>query len=255
MRDDIKKCGFKQNALAYFGKRNHNAMKQHKVVHIGDITALRFLSRFVENLQGGFIRMEDFSFEQLRMQPVIYGSEIILCGPQNPVGHGLTAQLNAFAVYLLLLPVQGGTHNKLLRHDIGNGFRGGKAAGDNILLPGCFHNRRLAALVSIFAAAFAGVGVVNILPDDILGRDNLQCLDHFLANLGHSIPALRADQIFPLQTMLHLLGGDSFRDGVQGVGMLLVPLAACPIGSFRLLCFRGREHLGFVEQEAKLLHD
>ena len=255
MRDDIKKCGFKQNALAYFGKRNHNAMKQHKVVHIGDITALRFLSRFVENLQGGFIRMEDFSFEQLRMQPVIYGSEIILCGPQNPVGHGLTAQLNAFAVYLLLLPVQGGTHNKLLRHDIGNGFRGGKAAGDNILLPGCFHNRRLAALVSIFAAAFAGIGVVNILPNDILGRDNLQCLDHFLPDLGHSISALRADQLLTLQTVFHLFGGDSLRDGVQCVGMLLAPLVAGHIGGFRILFFRGGEYLGFVEQEAHLLHD
>ena len=255
MRDDIKKCGFKQNALAYFGKRNHNAMKQHKVVHIGDITALRFLSRFVENLQGGFIRMEDFSFEQLRMQPVVYGSQIVLRGSQNPVGHGLTAQLDTFPVHFLFLTVQGGTHDELLRHDIGNGFRGGKAAGDNILLPGCFHNRRLAALVSIFAAAFTGVGVVNILPDDILGRDDFQRFYDFLANLRHGISALRADQILTLQTMLHLLGGDSFRDGVQGVGMLLVPLVACHIGSFRLLCFRGGEHLGFVEQEAHLLHD
>lgn len=36
--------------------------------------------------------------------------------------------------------------------------------------------------------------------------------------------------------------------------MLLVPLVACYIGNFRLLFFRSGEHLGFVEQEAQLLH-
>ena len=189
------------------------------------------------------------------MQPVIYGREIILRGPQNPVGHGLTAQLDTFPVHFLFLPVQRRTHDELLGHNISNGFRGGKAAGDNVLLPGCFHNGSFAALVSIFAAAFTGVGVVNILPDDILGRDDFQRLYDFLANLRHGIPTLRADQILTLQTMLHLLGGNSFRDGVQGVGMLLVPLMAGHIGSFRLLFFRGGEYLGFVKQEAHLLHD
>ena len=37
--------------------------------------------------------------------------------------------------------------------------------------------------------------------------------------------------------------------------MLLVPLVACPIGGFRFLFFRSGEHLGFVEQEAQLLHE
>ena len=135
-----------------------------------------------------------------------------------------------------------------------DGFRGGETAGDDVLLPGCFHNRSLTTRVSIFSAAFTGVGVVNILPDDILGRDDLQRLYDFLANLRHGIAALRTDQSLILQTMLHLLGGDSLRDGIQCVGMLLVPLVACYIGNFRLLFFRSGEHLGFVEQKTQLLH-
>ena len=55
--------------------------------------------------------------------------------------------------------------------------------------------------------------------------------------------------------MLHLFRGDPFRDGVQRIGVLLVPLVAGHIGFFRFLCFRGGEHLGLVEQEAHLLHD
>ena len=35
--------------------------------------------------------------------------------------------------------------------------------------------------------------------------------------------------------------------------MLLVPLVACHIGGFRILFFRGGEHLGFVEKKAQLL--
>ena len=94
---------------------------------------LRLLSRLVENLQGGFIRMENLPFEQLRMQPVIYGSQIILRGPQDPVGHSLPAQLDAFPLHFLFLPVQGTAHDELLGHDVGNGLRCSKAAGDNIL--------------------------------------------------------------------------------------------------------------------------
>ena len=55
-----------------------------------------------------------------------------------------------------------------------------------------------------------------------------------------------------LPSLLHLLRGDSFRDGTQSVGVLLV---ACHIGGFRFLCFRGGEYLSFFEQKAKLLHD
>ena len=77
---------------------------------------------------------------------------------------------------------------------------------NNVLLPGRFHNGRLDILP---VAVWAGVGVVNILPDDILGRDDFQRLYDFLAKLRHGIPALRADQLLTLQTMLHLLRGDS----------------------------------------------
>lgn len=65
--------------------------------------------------------------EQPPMQQVIYGSQVFLCRPQNPVEHGLAAQLDAPAVQLLFLPVQGGTHDKFLRHNMGNGFRRGEA--------------------------------------------------------------------------------------------------------------------------------
>ena len=47
--------------------------------------ALRFLPRLVENLQGGFIRMENFSFEQFLMQTLIHGSQIVLRSSQDPV--------------------------------------------------------------------------------------------------------------------------------------------------------------------------
>ena len=77
---------------------------------------------------------------------------------------------------------------------------------NNVLLPGRFHNGRLDILP---VAVWAGVGVVNILPDDILGRDDFQRLYDFLADLGHSVPTLRANQLLTLQTMLHLLRGDS----------------------------------------------
>ena len=190
--------------------------------------------------------MEDFSFEQLLMQALIHRKQIVLRGPQNPVGHGLPVQLNPPAVQLLFLPVQRRTHNKLLHHDVRNSFRSGKAAGDNILLPGCFHNGRLDILP---VAVRAGVGVVNILPDDILGRDDLQRLYDFLANLRHGIPELRTDQVLTLQTMLRLFRGDSFRDGIQCVGMLLMPLVGSHNSDRIVLRLFPDIHLRLVKQE------
>lgn len=84
----------------------------------------------MENLQSGFIRMEDFSFEQFLMQALIHRNQIVLRGSQNPVGHGLATQLNPLPADLLLLPVQRAAHDELLGHDVGNGLRGGKASGD-----------------------------------------------------------------------------------------------------------------------------
>lgn len=58
-----------------------------------------------------FRQHEELLFEQLHMQTVIDGSQIILRRPQDPVGHGLAAQLDAPAVQLLFLPVQRRTHD------------------------------------------------------------------------------------------------------------------------------------------------
>jgi hypothetical protein len=41
---------------------------------------------------------------------------------------------------------------------MGNGFRGGKTAGDDILLPRRLYNGSFTALVGIFAAFLAGIG-------------------------------------------------------------------------------------------------
>ena len=91
--------------------------------------ALGCLSRLVKHLQSSLIRMENISFEQLLMQALIHRNQIVLRGSQNPVGHGLPAQLNALAVHLLLLSVQRRTHDEFLGHDIGNGFRGREPEG------------------------------------------------------------------------------------------------------------------------------
>ena len=107
----------------------------------------------------------------------------------------------------------------------------------------------------MFATAFAGVGVVNILPDDILRGDDLQCPDNFFANLRHGISTLRAHQSLALQTMLHLLGGDPFRNGIQGIFVLLVPLVRCNNNCGVLLRFGLSKDFRFVKQEAQLLHE
>lgn len=68
------------------------------------------------------------------MQVLTHGSKIVRPSSQDPGGHGLSAQMDALPVQLLLLPVQRGIHDELLGHDVGDGFRGYKAAGDDILL-------------------------------------------------------------------------------------------------------------------------
>jgi len=53
---------------------------------------------------------------------------------------------------------------------------------------------------------------LDILTDNGLCRNDLQCPDNFLANLAHDIPALRTQQILPNQTVLYLFGGHTFRN-------------------------------------------
>ena len=73
-----------------------------------ETVALRCLSRLVENLQRGFVRMEYRSFAQFLMQSLIHRNQIVLRSSQNPVGHGPLAQLNEyppqFLQYGQLLP-------------------------------------------------------------------------------------------------------------------------------------------------------
>lgn len=102
---------------------------------------LRFLPRLMEYLQSSFVRVEDISCEQFLAQLLIYRSQVILRSFQYPVRHGLPAQMDSFPVNLLFLTAQRRTHNELLGHDMGNGFRCGKAAEDDILLSGRFYNR------------------------------------------------------------------------------------------------------------------
>ena len=89
-------------------------------------------------------------------------------------------------------------------YDVGNGFRCGKTAGDDILLPRSLYNRRFNV---VLIAGLAGVGVVDILPDNCLSRNDLQCPDDFLADFSHSIAALRTYQILTLQAVFYLLSG------------------------------------------------
>ena len=129
---------------------------------------------------------------------------------------------------------------------MGNGFRAGKAAGNDVLFTGCFCNSGLTAFICVFTTVLTGVGIVDIFPDNSLGRNNLQCPDHFLAYFGHGISALRTNKILTLQTMLHLLNGNPLRNGVQGIFMLLVPFMS-RYNSKGFFCL-------FQQQRTTLLH-
>ena len=117
-----------------------------------------------------------------------------------------------------------------------------------------FDNGCFTAFVRIFGAGLAGIGVIDILPDDDFGRDDLHCPDNFLANLGHGISTLGAHQILTLQTVFYLLSGHTFRDVVQGVFMLFVTLMSCHNGNI-LLRFLFGEYLSLIKQKAQLLHE
>ena len=80
--------------------------------------------------------MEDISGEKHPVQPVINGRQIILCGPQDSVGHGLAAQGDALAIQLLLLTINGSTHYESLSHDVGDSLWRGEAAGNNTFFMG-----------------------------------------------------------------------------------------------------------------------
>ena len=183
--------------------------------------ALGSSARLAEHLQRRLICMENFSSEQLSVQLFIYGSQIFFCRPQDPVGHGLPGQLDSLAMQLLLLSVQRTAHDKLLGHNMGNGLRCGKAAGNHTLLPGSRSNRGFNVF---FAAGLAGVGVVAVLLHNEANGLDAKFFYHFHPDFRKSIPAGRTYQIFSFQTVFHYLGGNAFRNAVQRVLVLFAAL-------------------------------
>ena len=131
---------------------------------------------------------------------------------------------------------------------MGNGFRCGKAAGDDILLPGCFNNRRLNVLL---VAGPAGVSVVTVFLHNQADRLNLEPFDHFHTDFRHGISALGTHQFLTLQTVFYHLSGHAFRDVVQGIFMLFVARMSSHSGNFFLLGLG--KYLYFIEQETELL--
>ena len=93
---------------------------------------------------------------------------------------------------------------------MGDGFRGGKTTRDDVLLTGGLYNGRFTAFVCIFAAALAGVGVVNIFMDNGLSRDEFQSPDNFLTKEYESlkleiIKAVQGESAFPMEILSELV--------------------------------------------------
>ena len=59
----------------------------------------------MEYLQCCFVRMEDFSVKKFLVQLLIYRFQIVLSCFQDPIRHGLSAQMDALAVDFLFLTV------------------------------------------------------------------------------------------------------------------------------------------------------
>ena len=114
-------------------------------------------SRLMQHLQRGFICMKNLPLYQFPVQAFVYGLQPVLCRAQNPARHGLPGQMNAHAFKLLFLPVQRRSHDKLLRHDLRNGFRRGKAAGDDRRILLCLDDRRI---LRDELALLTGIGIV-----------------------------------------------------------------------------------------------
>ena len=137
---------------------------------------------------------------------------------------------------------------------MGNGFRCGKTAGDDVLLPECFHN---GSLDIFFVAVLAGVAVIDMLLHDDLSRNDPELVDHLGADLVHGITTLRAHQILAIQAVLNPFSGQILRrNGVQSLFVLLVPLVSRYNGDIlRFFLFCCGEHLCLLEQEAQLFHE
>ena len=154
---------------------------------------VRTFSRLMQHLQRGFICMKNLPLYQFPVQAFVYGLQPVLCRAQNPARHGLPGQMNAHAFKLLFLPVQRRSHDKLLRHDLRNGFRRGKAARNDCRFLRCLYNRRMLGFVF---AGLTGIRVVPILTDAHLRRDDLKRSADFLADFLHHGSAFLTDTLF-----------------------------------------------------------
>ena len=77
--------------------------------------------RLMENLQDGFVRVENLQRNQNLMQFVIQRLQDVRAR-ENPVRHDLPGQEESLPFPVLFLTVQGDAHEKLLRHDMRHGF-------------------------------------------------------------------------------------------------------------------------------------
>ena len=111
-------------------------------VHPHIALRLGFLPWFPDHLQSRLIRVKDLSLHKLPVQHAVHRLQPVLRRPQQPMAHCLPAQLHTLPVPVLLLPVQRAGHHEFLRHNVGNGLRRGKAAGDHNWLFRRFHDGR-----------------------------------------------------------------------------------------------------------------
>ena len=161
---------------------------------------VRALSRFMQHLQRCLVCVKNLPLHQFTVQAFVYGLQPVLCRAQNPTRHGLPGQMHAHALKLLLLAIQGRAHDKLLRHDLCNGFGRGKAAGDDRRTLLCLDDRRI---LRDELALLTRIGIVPVLANANLRRDDLQRSADLLADLLHDSAAFLADALFLGKAMLH----------------------------------------------------
>ena len=205
----------------------------------------------MQHLQRRFVGMEHLTAKQFPVERIVNRRQVVCRSPQNPVGHGLSAQRNALTFQLLLLTVQRRSHDKLLHHDVGNGFCCSEAAPNDRLLPICTGNGSFNPL-GITPAA--GICVIAMLHYNHLCRDDLELADNLFPDLLHGLPADGTFQLFLRDMMLNDLCRHTFREVIQGVFMLLVAFVSRDKGFLLILgSLMVRDDLCLVEQEAQLL--
>ncbi len=194
--------------------------------HVG--LTCRGSARLLQHLQCRLVSMQHSFLAQLPVQRVIHWPQPVARGVQDPVGHGLPGQLQAFPLEFLLLAVQRCIHHKFLHHDMGQRFRGGKAALAEYRLSGRFQEISFSCF---HFALFAGVGVVHIFLNPETGRLHLQAPAHLFSNLLHNHTADIADVLLFGKPVLHHFRGHTLRHDLQHTAAL--PLAG--VGLYRHL--------------------